>query len=326
MGRGLLVLLSLGVASAACTPGTLPPGIAAGVPAVFPSEARLGSTVALVLDSNRIPLLETNERNNLSRDNVEVSIEDAAGAFVPVTLRSVFYGRPGAHSVFAEQEPGAWVAVALFDLPADLGFSSYDPAPEVSIRVSIDGGSPDPYRSAARIQITGDGGTPQSYYYLIAGLFEEALEPLPAVRIRARDDAGAFAWQDGQGGPAAIGAIEFHLDYPACLSNPRAAAASDAERGTVLLADQGGGTVKVMLIHPSGFTLPKNTDSLNPSNPFAGGGPFLEVAFDSTCGFDPAQFDVRELLVADPMGGILLDERQQTSSLQHFSLYTLNDE
>ena len=335
MHRASLLLLALGIASVGCMPGGT---VGGGIPAVFPSEARLGSTVALALDSNQVPFLEAHELNHLSRDNVQISIQDATGTdYVPVDIRVVFYGRAGPHSPFAQQRPGGWVAVALFDLPEDLGFTSYDPPPQVAIRIAYDGGPPDVIRSSA-ITITGAGGVPQEFYppdtLLPDAPFEEALEPFPTLRIRPRDDAGAFAWQTG-GSLVPIGAMELVVDYPSaalpspgCLSNPRVATASDAEGATALLSDDpDAGSLKILLVDPTGFRLPKSPDFITPeANPYAGSGPILEIAFDKTCAFGPENFNIRKLLVSDTMGIVLLDERQQPSSLQHFALYTLADQ
>ena len=323
MRRWLLRFLALAFTAAGCGADLRP--------AVFPSEARLGSTVALTLDGNQIEKSEHLDRNDVSRENVRIWIEDASYTLVEISpIRSVFYGGTQMLGSYEENRPGAWVAVALFDLPGDLGFSSYDPPPERQLIVEFNGDPND--TSATFIKITGEGGSPQQFFPVDQSLItvpyatpiESALEPHPTLRIRADANAGAFKWQDGNGDLIPIGAIEMVVAYPSCVSNPKAQATSDAHRATVLL-DDAAGTAKLLLLDPTGFTLPKTPkqNAAAPGHSFRGGGPIIEVAFDKSCAFDASQFDITSLLVADTMGDVLLDERQEPSSLQHFALYTL---
>lgn len=67
-------LLLTALASAACTTG--------GIPILAPGEAKLGATALVFVDTNGIPNGDLYEHYDLSRDNVTLGIEDAAGVQV----------------------------------------------------------------------------------------------------------------------------------------------------------------------------------------------------------------------------------------------------
>lgn len=282
-------------------------GMGGADPVVFPTEARAGSTAAIVVDSNYVPL-DGAERYDLDADDIEIYIVDEAGPQL-ATLRSVFDAGSRIGEATGYAIPGAWATVAVFDLPSSLSFSSY-PATDVAVEVRIFDGQgfvADPERTG-RITIldpAGTGGTP------LPGFFPnlQNLQSKSMIQLRPRVEPGFFeeAWQ--------IGALELDLQFPAiCNFHPRAYPQHGATHGLVILGPGLPASSypldaarRVSLIHPEGF-LPRPGDS------DGGEGPVLVLVFpDNICagsvGVDSDFFRLRRLYVADVNGQVLADLR-----------------
>lgn len=307
------VVLAL-AAGLACTP-TETPGVFE--PLVFPSEARLGGTAAVVIDSNYIALADDYERYDLENDRVHIILEDATGARADASLRQVFDLEPAAWSRYAQTRPGAWATVALFDLP-QTGLAT-GPA---TVIVEIEGVE-DATRQG-RIEIVGSGGAPTEIVFPSAAEDAETLlESEPILRLRAiRADAGNPGFQDAW----TIAGIELDVEYYGCLRNARAFPDSDAARATAVLGPPQPGAPlherrHVVLVDPKGFRLARPNDYFGLASPTsAGQGPFLTMAFDRgtaiTCSGElgPGYFKIENLYVTDVDGQSLIDRRGQGDS------------
>ncbi len=259
----------------ACTQGRS--GVQPTQGLVFPGEARLGGSAAFAIDSNYILLADATERYDLHRDRVQIRIADDSGGPGPLaTVRSVFSADASANSILSKTAPGAFVTVAIFDLPSasELVFNEEYPL-VTEIELEVDGA---PTAVIGSIELLGPGGTPTLLGIDYTSRFlEETLEPTTVFRLRGRRSF----FQDGW----VIGAIDLEFAYLGpCLENPRASAATDGANATTLIGPAplfpSGNGLRLLVLDPEGF-------ELVPPNPFgftdpdaAGNGPLIDIAFD----------------------------------------------
>ena len=268
---------------------------------VFPGEAYLGGTVALVLAANYAPIFEL-DHYDLHAGNVEVRVFYGEGQndYETVLPRTVFDVNLSPSSRAALNAPGAYSTIVVFDLPTALGehFTEY---PQSDVRINVNqiggGGGSFGFVNVLGEQAPGFGeqtflglgfdSDPTSWGNDGMRPIEEGLLPQTMVRLRAvHDDAIPAAKKPGFGAVRGqqIGAIEFWvMYYRYCMENLRAYPNSEAAGATVILGPPGytpyWGFQKVVLVDPNGFTLDKPTGSAAPLNA-AGEGPFLDLAFD----------------------------------------------
>ncbi len=282
------------LASAACTTG--------GIPILAPGEAKLGATALVFVDTNGIPNGDLYEHYDLSRDNVTLGIEDAAGVqvFAPRAVVG-FQDLRTAETVPNDILKGAGrqIFAAVFDIPESLTFPSF-PA-TTAVRVMRNG--IELWEPARRppLTITGPGGTATSF---LGGL--ELHEPQPQLRLRAQGpSAGAFddTWL--------IGSLSFRLVYPAALSNPQAHPTAEATSALAMVDPIDATSARVLLVEPSGFAL-RETDF---SNSAIGTGPFLDVVFTKTGPFETGEFAIEDLVATDRDGNELLREPGDATAL-----------
>ena len=288
---GVVVLGTL-LVFGACTPY-----MSGGRPVVWPKEATLGSTIGMALDSNYIPgIVSSSEKHTISRQNLTLQIRQGTTTLATVTPRAVFDGSAAPASIRNELQPGAWLTIVVFDLPASL--SATLPA-SVTIRPMLGG---TPLGHLGDLTITGSGGTPIQFVDSIGGdsLIDPAdLETLATLRLQGLLDQGSGGfdpeWE--------IGGLQFELEYPVTqVENPRVSVLTEATGGSVFLGPETTpGHVTVFLTHPSGFYLPNLISSR------VGEGPLLDIAFDKLEGegFSDSDFTIRDLKVVSRDGELL---------------------
>lgn len=316
------IALTLAVVSAFASVGCTPDGAGGLEALVFPREARLGSTAAIAVDSNYIQLIDNQEYYDLRKGRLRILLEDDFGVRVEANLRQVFdLGSPawsrfaaGNPAALVAPRPGAWMTVALFDLPTS-GLSFTGPPEVASVIVEIDGVEDTSRRG--RIEITGSGGVPTEIAMLTSP-GEADLESQPLLRLRAiRANAGSPGFQDSW----VIGGIEFDVQWLVCMKAPKVHPDSDATGATALTGSVSPGEpwfnkTRVVLIDPEGFKLSRPNNAFGGSSPTAAGqGPFVTMVFDRTGGpvgcseVSEPLFRVEHLYVTDLDGVALIDRR-----------------
>jgi hypothetical protein len=301
-------------------------------PLVFPAEARLGSTAAVLLDSNYIPLADAWEFYDLKRGRIQIWLEDDFGTRRQANLRQVFDLGAAPWSHYAQTAKGAWTTVALFDLPT--GGLSFSGSPQIAdVIIKIDGVENVLFRQG-HIEITGSGGTPIAIEFPTTSgpqqLESESLLRLRAVRAAGGNPGFDDSWL--------IGGIEFDLEFFSCLSwNVRTFPDSNAVGATTLLGPIDWGSpwyfkTHVVLVDPKGFQLmrPPNNIGLG-SETAAGEGPFLTIAFDRSppvvcTNLQSHHFKVENLFVTDVNGQILIDRRGQGDSTDLVDMYVIDND
>lgn len=328
VARVLVGLLSAAFAVAlGCTWGHEQP-VGTGRPVVFPGEALLGASAAIVIDSNYIPtgIGDALEHYDLHSGRVRILIEDTTGT-APATLRSVFPLHAEASSVMAASAPGAWFLIALFDLPqaSEMSLATFPSFQKVYIEV--DGAN---LGTKGLIKILGTGGEPTVFDgEPILEPLEQTLEAGTLLRLRA-------VWTDGSSegfDPLwEIAGLSLKLRYDSgCLDAPRGfgvGEAVDASVGIGAAVAEGSPWVAAPLVlaDVSGFVL---LDSQNADETLGGQGPFLDIGFDrvnpESCP-DPLEdyVELHDLVVTDADGATLLDLRGPTlgpDSSRYFAIY-----
>ena len=135
---------------------------------------------------------------------MRIFLEDASGAREEATVRQVFDLGAAKWSRYAQTHDGAWMTVALFDLP-ESGLA----VPGTATVIVEIAGVEDAERQGT-IHLTGAGGAPTDIVFPNGGDTAEALlGSEPILRLRAvRADAGNPGFHDWT-----IGGIEFDLEY-----------------------------------------------------------------------------------------------------------------
>jgi hypothetical protein len=303
------------------------PTVSGDEPLVFPPEARLGATAAILIDSNYIKLADEWEFYDLKSDRIEIFLEDASSAQEQATVRQVFDLEASSWSRYAATSPGAWVTVALFDLPQS-GLST-GPA---SVTVEIDGGAA---TRVGTIEILGSGGVPTNISFpSTAESAETLLESKPTLRLRAI--RAEEATDPGFDDEWLIGGIEFDVEYVPCV-DMRAFPDSEAAGATAIIGPPSPGAAwhvrrHVVMVDPNGFQLKRPNNFWGLSSPTsAGQGPFLTIALDRggalVCTeLVPAHFKIENLHVTDVDGETLIDERGEGDSTDYVDVIVVDTE
>jgi len=337
-----LLLLALSVA---CQPG--PGGVGFEV-AIFPGEGRLGSSAAMMVDSNYFPWNDYLERYDVEPDRVLVVVDpDGPGPIgaASASVRAVFPFQLAHSSVRSKTNKGEWGSMVLFDLPTTapaswnpLGF----PINQALISAYYDSVAPENYISGGTFRIVNTGGSPwrppDPGYTPLERTFEtRSLLRLRAVHLDELTGLPSEGFQDGW----EVGAIEVEVQYPLCLKPPNAYSNSEAANATVILGPGGPadypdfqGTVKVVMVDPKGFFVKKPADPYGVLPNVAGQGPILDVAFDRyanpglVCNHLNADlFKVRKLYVTDKNGEMKIDRRSgNTDSSDLLTMFILDAE
>jgi hypothetical protein len=277
-------------------------------PLVFPAEGQLGpgenegSTIAIVIDSNRIDGFDIGEKYDLDLNKVQVGLRKGTVTGC-VGKRGVFSLQAPPSSYLHKTRPGAYFTFLIVDLPGSDGSSGcgFDPGLPypytATLEVWIDGA----LAFAPRVRITGENGAPSELLDPdldpewqdagpYAGIWMLDAQTQPLLRFRPKRAAGTF-----QPGQPAIGAMKFrYVTNDGCLTALRAYPASDAANATILVSPpyewppEGGNldAYDVVLIDPKGIDLEYLQDlpGLDTTDEtLAGEGPILDLAPD----FDP---------------------------------------
>lgn len=297
------VALSLAAWLVGCTEG---PDLVGGVnnPLVFPWAAQfgppgdpehtLGDTVAIVIDSNYDPNIQSDfsEYYDRHRENVTIEIShplNPNGWSTEVTLRGVFQLGPSDHSWQGAVNPGAWFTVAVFDLPAVDAIPAFMADPpdyplDTVLKVRFDGY----WRRTAEFEVTGQDGRPNPLSdETVHPQLLDRLAPRRMVRLRPIRQQGT-----GPGFPeplAPIAGIEFDVKYDPDCANPLVPTPSvyptaEAAHATAIVgpaSDPDGGlvTAHVVVVDPKGFTLTFLNWLIGGDLTLAGNGPLLDLQF-----------------------------------------------
>lgn len=320
-------LVALVAASVGCD--VFAPNIAA-----WPTHAVRGALVGVPVDSNLNPF-STGELYDLSSQNVTVELrwnDGSTDQFVSVAAVDVMevWAAPGTRPLEyvgslisnpPDPETRAWVAIAVFEVPDDLGV--YPPGTTFPLDVTVhplrDGepiAAPGAIMASLRILDEDFGHDP------LEALAPRAmeLEPPPLLRVVGVAGPGSFdpTWFDGNpgNGELRIGSVEFELQHPG--AGPEAVYATGQAASGVALLGPGstGGRTRVLLAAPEGFRLPPE----NASTSQAGDGPFLDLHFAPGTLFVPGDFEVLDLRVTDLDGNEILYESDDAVDI-HVTLY-----
>jgi hypothetical protein len=294
-------------------------------PLVFPNEGRSGSTgahggrgstAAIMIDSNYMPLNDLDEWHDLTPDRVQVWVVDKSTT-PPVfqaeaQVRAVFELSPDRWSELAISQHGLLGVVALFDLPShqDLGSPTYPLDVWVEVRtVDPEAATPVYTERKSSFTLTGTDGIPQP---LMANAVWPGQEQYwlerrrqPVVRLRAK--RGDF--EAGQ----VIGSVEFEFHYNGCVASIAAAKEATEATGVVMVGPKISDSQKVVLVSPNGFQLTFYEPPLFAYDPeLAGEGPFLDLLIEesaSPCDLtNPNWFSIHNLRVTDIDGVELFSE------------------
>lgn len=255
---------------------------------VFPREAELGASAAVVIGSNYIPGGDSYEDYRLEPSRVGVTIKDASDVELTATVRSVFPVAASATSRLAETMPGAWATVVLFDLPTD-PTETFELG-RADVIISIDGAEQLADGAVGSIVVTGFGGAgiggqPTSIVWW-GGVASLELDRI-LMRFRpALDPDGQSGGFPQEAGGTDIGGIEADLVYfGPCFKDAEAYTGSEAVDagiylGPVQVLGVGGGWWKyqrLVVTDPQGFTLqPPSGGAANA----LGEGPLIDITFD----------------------------------------------
>ena len=335
--RRFALLLIVSLTSGGCY-GTGVPGTP---PTVFPNEGRPGgdmtsdpeepppgTTVAMMIDSNYLPLADKDEWHDIHPGRIEVWFRDDGNSTPPITetkatVRSVFDLEPDNWSIINLVQPGIWGTVVLFDLPShiellgpgiDEGIYPFD----VTVFVKVDG--MEVQASVAMREtpftLTSWDGAPQELMWAdYWGGQETWLQGMPLSMVRLRGKRIAF--EAGQ----LIGSMEFDFSSSTCdveVLGARLRSEADWTSNLALVAARGvnaGDPQRVTLISPTGFALTHLTVPVGYfDNTLAGQGPFLDLAIaeNDSCdadATDPPWFTIEHLTVTD-LDGVAIDPDQ----------------
>jgi hypothetical protein len=286
-----LSFLALGVA--ACDHGS-------NVPIAFPKRAYLGETVATAIDTDSSLIPAWGKNYALSSENVRIQLMDVLTEETQIlTPRAVMVGSSVSGTAFTEYEGTTEVSIAVFDLPATLPEDFTEPPSDVwVIPVFYPSLQPIALEMYSALRILGpanegEGSTtfvPHQGPPEFALPIEKKLEPLPALRIRAKTTQFPAGW--------AIGAVQFDVTYPASVSNPRAYGRNKAARALAHAGNVATGRARVILVDPIELEL---KDS-------AARGPFVDIVFDQSAPFAASSFHIENLIVTSVDGAVLVND------------------
>jgi hypothetical protein len=312
----------LGVIAAGCG---VDPGTLVLAPSIFPNEGRLGDracapgckgvTVGISVDSNFIPLGDSGEDYGLATGDIAVRLYDPNASWhVDVPARAVFTSPAYAGSAFAAARSGAWVAVALFDLPnaSDLPALVYPKLLWVQV---LKRGVPSTV-DIASFTVTGEGGKATTSITPDPAL---DLRSRPAIRLRPVAGSGAFP--TGPSSPL-LGSLEFEIEYPAAVAAPIVYPGTEAALATAITGPGSEtGRTRVVVVDPKGFRLSAPQGGIATS---AGEGPLLDVVFATKTGpFQASEIRIWKLMVTDVDGNTVIDRRSTPPGGESTSLFTL---
>lgn len=325
--RRFAVSLSAISLAAGCTLG--PDGTGPPQPLVFPWEGQLGdsglgTSVAIVLDSNYIDPHDDMELYTLNKSRISVvARREPTGQTAVTILRAVFGMQAPPISNVQLDRPGAWIAVALVDLPraASLGDPTATEFPFlVTLQVRVDGN----VVYEPKVRIVGRTGQPNPIFdssFAAAWQVNQLLDYQPTIRLRGKRNQGTNQNAFDENWPP-IGGVEFDFKHKTiCFEAIRAYGSSEASEATGIVGDPfdvSGGyrTVHVALLDAEGIELRYLTSDgmANPDVTLAGTGPFIDLGVDrtrfsnSSCNMsNPANFDILNFRVVDVDGNALLE-------------------
>lgn len=296
--------------------------------AVFPQSTRLGSTVAVLFNSEwDTTTAPDGALLDASVDNIVIQLSDSLGWTEAIAPRAVIHAPVSLGSLVVGEELESWTGVvALFDIP--------DPWPgavsfpdQFSVVVEQDGISA---FGASSLEITGSGGSP---FGLSAATPLHELELRPMLRLRPAWDP---ALQRGFNPAWEIGGVEFTLRYTmppdgdidnlTALGNGEAAAALALSKP---LGTQGGEKLwKISLLHPRGFVVPER-GCVGPDC-YAGRWSLLDLPLAKYRGglsvgdpiFLPEDFQLSDLTVVDRDG---VELASASAGDEFFHTYVVNN-
>lgn len=282
-------------------------------PYPFPKRAYLGETISIAIDTDSLYVGSKNF--TLSSENVRIQLWDqGSDATFNLTPRGVITSATALGTKASEQDGATEISVAVFDLPSTLpaGFST--PPSDVWVMTLlypsmeyVDGNVFPTVRILGPAS-QGDGAT--TFYPGLPEIptaIEARLEPLPALRLRAKRPQFQHTWT--------IGSIQFEVVYPSSVSSPRAYSKITAAGALAYATGISTGRARVVLVDPKGFKL--NAGGAPPTA--LGPGPFVDIAFNQSAPFSTSNFDIENLLVTDVNGNVLIDD--PGNSEEYFELY-----
>ena len=298
-------------------------------PLLFPSEGQLGdtsvgTTVAMIVDSNYIEGSDVLEIHDLHRDRAQVLVSEPVGGAwtdAPANLRRVFPIQAPSNTVAGQIRPGLTATIVLFDLPSANALNNPSTFPlTVLLKVLIDGQED----LSAEFNVLGASGTRTA---LIDPLLDIAvfgqlnsplgqLAPQPMIRLRGKRGPGMF-----EASQRRIGGIEFLFTWDrTCITVVRPYPATEAAEATALVGPYSPvvgnlRSAKVTLLHPAGFRpqyLASASGTPTADETLAGTGPFLDLGFtlqgNSSCSLDsPNIFSISDFRAYDISGNLLID-------------------
>jgi hypothetical protein len=284
-------------------------------PIAFPKRAYLGETVSVAIDTDASVPLPGGKAYTLSRENVRIQLWDQiTNETTEIVPRAVALGTTPLATTAGEADGASEVSIAVFDLPTTLppGFSPL-PAAVWIVPLFFPGLTEINPLMYPTLEILGppsqgEGATTffPSPPEFAPPAIEARLEPLPALRVMAKQAKFPSAW--------AIGSIQFEVAYPTSLvANPRAYAKTTVARAFAHAEDLSPGRARTMLVDPLGLRLRDSGTA----------GPFVDIVFDQSAPFEAAAFDIENLLVTDLNGTPLVDRREAVpdDSETYFTLY-----
>jgi hypothetical protein len=278
----------------------------------WPRRAARGEQVAIPIDTNIHPLV-LQEHYDLSKDNIDIQIEWDTGSgptqvLVTQGVRVIeAWAAPGTRGFSTgggHPEARGWMAVAVFTLPGNPTIPDGLPYPlQAVVR---------PLRNGQTLPAVDPGTVLEADLEIVAGSVMEGpimpavsdLEPPPLLRLTGVAGPGHFdpIWFESGGGNRRVGSVEFELEHPSTTPPLNVFPASEAAAGTALIGPgSGANRKKVVLIHPTGFTLREIHSGQ------AGDGPFLDIAFAGNKTFQASQFQIWDLRVTDLDGQPLIE-------------------
>jgi hypothetical protein len=282
-------------------------------PIPFPKRAYLGETVSVAIDTDSAHVGA--KHFTLSSKNVRIQLWDTVTeATHDVVPRAVITSTTALGTTASEQDGATELTVVVFDLPTTLPLGFNSPPTSLWIYpVFFPSGAAINTSVSPIIEILGpasEGDGPTTFYPGLpefSPAIEKRLEPLPALRLRARRPQFLPSWT--------IGSIEFEISYPSAVSNPRAYSKITAARALAFATTIGPGRARVVLVDPIGFKL----NAITGSTTVLGAGPFIDLVFDQAAPFSASGFDIENLVVTTVDGTVLIDD--PGNSEEFFELY-----
>ena len=297
-------------------------------PLLFPSEGQLGdtdvgTTVAMIVDSNYIEGSDVLEIHDLHKDRVRVVVSAPVGGGwtdALANVRSVFPIQAPSNTLAGRTRPGLTATIVLFDLPSANALNNPSVFPlTVLLKLLIDGQED----LSAEFNVLGTSGTRTALIHPVLDLTIFGLNsplgqlaPQPMIRLRGKRGPGMF-----EASQPKLGGVEFLFTWDrTCITLVRPYPATEAAEATALVGPSSTiagdlRSAKISLIHPAGFR-PKYLTSASGTptadETLAGTGPFLDLGFtlkgNSLCSLDsPDIFSISDFRAYDISGNLLID-------------------